>query len=35
MARAPTNEQIVTLLERVLSELTELKSDVAKLTKTA
>jgi hypothetical protein len=35
MARAPTNEQIVTLLERVLSELTELKSDVAKLTTTA
>jgi len=35
MARAPTNEQIVTLLERVLSELNELKADLAKLTKTA
>jgi hypothetical protein len=35
VAEKPTNEQIVALLERVLSELSELKADLAKLTKTA
>ena len=31
----PTNEQIVKLLESVLRELSKLKAEVAKLTKTA
>lgn len=30
----PTNEQIVKLLEDVLRELSELKADLAKLTRT-
>lgn len=36
MAQAsPTNQQIVSLLEDILRELSELKADLAKLTKTA
>ena len=34
MAQKPTNEQIVKLLETVLQELSEVKADLAKLTKT-
>ncbi len=34
-AEKPTNEQIVKLLESVVRELSKLKAEVAKLTKTA
>lgn len=34
-AEKPTNEQIVRMLESVLHDLSELKSDIAKLTKTS
>jgi hypothetical protein len=32
LAQKPTNEQIVALLERVLSELAHLRADLAELT---
>jgi hypothetical protein len=32
LAQQPTNEQIVVLLERVLSELAHLRADLAELT---
>jgi hypothetical protein len=35
VAQKPTNEQIIALLERVLSELSELKADLAELAKTS